>query len=199
PPAERARAPHGRRPRRHPRPRRSPPLRRTAVRPPPHAALGRARVRRARGEDAGERRPRPPLLRVPRPLRLPAPPVARPAPLPLQLPPGPSWYLWGRRLVGVFGVLSVALVFFLGRKLAGTAAGLTAALFTAVSPVEVRTAHMIRPDVALEAFVLLAFLAFERISPRWRDDLVAGVALGAATAVKWTGVFLAPSYVLYRF
>jgi 4-amino-4-deoxy-L-arabinose transferase-like glycosyltransferase len=121
------------------------------------------------------------------------------APLPLEVPPGPSWYLGGRRLVGVFGVLSVALVFFLGRKLAGTAAGLTAALFTAVSPVEVRTAHMIRPDVALETFVLLAFLAFERIGTRWRDDLVAGVALGAAAAVKWTGVFLAPSYLVYRF
>jgi hypothetical protein len=121
------------------------------------------------------------------------------APLPLEVPPGSRWYLWGRRLVGVFGVASVALVYVLGQKLAGRAAGLTAALFVAVSPVEVRTAHMIRPDVALETFVLLAFLAFERIGPRLRDDVVAGLALGAATAVKWTGVLLVPSYLLYRF
>ena len=44
---------------------------------------------------------------------------------------------------------------------AGPATGLAAALILAVSPVEVQTAHMVRPDVVLEAFVLIAFLGID--------------------------------------
>jgi hypothetical protein len=57
---------------------------------------------------------------------------------------------------------------------------------------------MVRPDVALEAFVLLAFLAFLRLGPDSRGDLLSGAALGVATAVKFTGVLLAPSYLAQR-
>src|SRR5262249_34556755 len=59
-------------------------------------------------------------------------------------------------------------------------------------------AHTVRPDVALEAFVLLALLAFRRLGPEPRGDLLAGAAVGAATAIKFTGVLLVPSYLLAR-
>ena len=107
-------------------------------------------------------------------------------------------YLLARGVVAAFGVLSVFLAFRLGRAMAGTAAGLAAALLLAVSPVEVQTAHMVRPDVVLEAFVLLAFLGFLGVGLERRGDAIAGAALGAAVAVKFSGVLLAPSYLLRR-
>ena len=111
---------------------------------------------------------------------------------------GAGAYLAARVVVALFGVASVGLTYLQGARLAGRGAGLAAALLVAVSPVEVFTAHMVRPDVALEAFVLLAFLAFLRLGPDARGDLLSGVALGAATAVKFTGVLLAPSYLAQR-
>jgi len=111
---------------------------------------------------------------------------------------GASAYLAARAVVAAFGVASVGLTYLLGARVAGRGAGLAAALFVAVSPVEVFTAHMVRPDVALEAFVLLAFLAFLRLGPDGRADLLSGLALGAATSLKYTGVLLAPSYLAQR-
>jgi len=111
---------------------------------------------------------------------------------------GPSAYLAARAVVAFFGVASVGLTYLLGAHLAGRGAGLAAALLVAVSPVEVFTAHMVRPDVALEAFVLLAFLVFVRLGPDSRGDALAGLALGAATAVKYTGILLVPSYLAHR-
>ena len=113
-------------------------------------------------------------------------------------PPGPQAYLLARGLVAACGVASVALVALLGRRLLGRAGSLAAALFLAASPVEVRVAHMVRPDVVLETFCLLAFLAFRGVGPGRGGDAIAGAALGAATAVKFSGILLLPSYLLRR-
>jgi Dolichyl-phosphate-mannose-protein mannosyltransferase len=111
---------------------------------------------------------------------------------------GPDAYLAARAVVAAFGVASVGLVYVLGVRLAGSATGLAAALVLAVSPVEVQTAHMVRPDVALEAFALAALLAMTRVGGRSRDDLLAGAWMGAAAAVKFTGGLLVPSYLARR-
>jgi hypothetical protein len=107
-------------------------------------------------------------------------------------------YLLARALVAAFGTASVLMVFLLGRRLMGEPAGLAAALLLAVSPIDVWTAHMVRPDVPLQTLVLLAFLAFSTLGPRLRGDVLSGLAVGAATAVKFTGLLLAPSYVAAR-
>jgi hypothetical protein len=111
---------------------------------------------------------------------------------------GPPAYLAARAVVAAFGVLAVALVFVVGRRLTGDAAALAAALLVAVSPIAVDVAHMVRPDVVLEVFVLLALLAMLRLDGTLRRDAVAGVALGAAVAVKFSGGLLVPSLVLAR-
>jgi hypothetical protein len=111
---------------------------------------------------------------------------------------GPEGYLLARGVVAAFGTLSIALAGRLGRGLSGPWAGITAALLVAVSPVEVVTAHMIRPDVVLESFVLLARLAFSRLSAAAAGDVCAGIAVGAATAVKFSGALLAPAYAVAR-
>jgi hypothetical protein len=112
--------------------------------------------------------------------------------------PDTSPYLLARAVVAAFSVASVVLVYLLGTAIAGPRTGLVAASFLAVSPVEVQTAHMVRPDVVLEAFALLALLTFSAVGERKRQDLLSGAALGAATAVKFSGILLAPSYLLYR-
>jgi hypothetical protein len=111
---------------------------------------------------------------------------------------GPAAYLASRGVIAAFGVTSVFLVFRLGSLMAGTRAGLAAALLLAVSPLEVVTAHAVRPDVVLESFVLLALLAFRQLGPEARGDAAGGAAVGAAAAVKFTGLLLVPSYLAAR-
>jgi 4-amino-4-deoxy-L-arabinose transferase-like glycosyltransferase len=111
---------------------------------------------------------------------------------------GPEAYLAARAVVAAFGVASVGVVYALGVRLAGPATGLAAALFLAVSPVEVQTAHMVRPDIALETVALCALLAMTRVGRRTRDDAIAGAWMGAAAAVKFTGGLLVPSYLARR-
>lgn len=111
----------------------------------------------------------------------------------------PDAFLAARYLVAFIGVATAALAYALGRRLYGTATGLLAAALLAVSPLEVRVAHEVRPDIVLEAIVLLGFFAFRRVGEGPAGDLLSGVAIGAATAVKFSGALIAPSYVVARF
>jgi hypothetical protein len=112
--------------------------------------------------------------------------------------PGPRAYLRARAVGATFGVLGCAAVYHLGRVMAGPVVGLVAALLMAVSPVAVHTAHMVRPDVVLQVFVTLALLSLRRVGERPLRDAVAGAGIGLATAVKFSGAFLLPSYLLRR-
>jgi 4-amino-4-deoxy-L-arabinose transferase-like glycosyltransferase len=102
-----------------------------------------------------------------------------------------------RGLCAVFGVVSVALAHALARRHAGGAAALLAAALLAVSPLEVRSAHYVTPDVLVGTAMLGALLVLAR-GPDGRAETIAGVALGAATAVKYTGLILAPAIVAER-
>lgn len=113
-------------------------------------------------------------------------------------PPGASAYLAARALMAALGVLAVGLVYVFGARLAGRPAGLVAALFLAVSTVHVETAHMLRPDVALEAFTLLALVSFLGLGPRLRDDARAGAAAGMAVGLKFSAGLLAVPYLAQR-
>lgn len=111
---------------------------------------------------------------------------------------GHAAYHAARGVVAFFGLTSVALVAWLGFRLGGAALGLFAAALLAVSPLEIVTGHMLRPDIVLETFALLAFLTFRGVGPEARGDLRAGAALGAAGSIKFTGALLLPSYLLTR-
>lgn len=108
--------------------------------------------------------------------------------------PGPTAYLAARATVAGLGVLGVWLAYRLAMRLLGPMAAIAAGLILAVSPVAVRTAHMVRPDVALAVAVLLALEAITRDAPA----RVTGGALGAALAVKFTGLALWPAYLARR-
>lgn len=111
---------------------------------------------------------------------------------------GPGAYLAARVVFATFGIASVVLTHRLASPLVGPIGAFVAAALVAVSPLEVRTAHMVRPDVVLETFVLLALLAFRREPLRPHVEALAGAALGLATAVKFSAVLLAPSYIAQR-
>lgn len=126
--------------------------------------------------------------------------------------PDAAAFLAARGFVAVCGVAGVALVYVFGRRLLsaaaaesgqprsgrGRSAALMAAALVAVSPVHVETAHMLRPDVTLELLVLLGFLAILGVGRRPRDDARAGVALGLAAGLKFSGGLAAVTYLLRR-
>jgi 4-amino-4-deoxy-L-arabinose transferase-like glycosyltransferase len=109
--------------------------------------------------------------------------------------PGPGAYLAARATVAALGVLGVWLAYRVTRRLVGPWAAVAAGLVLAVSPLAVRTAHMVRPDVALAVPVLLALDAIVRDAPA----RAAGAAMGAAMALKFTGMALWPAYVARLF
>jgi hypothetical protein len=113
---------------------------------------------------------------------------------------GSGPYLLARAVVAAFGVAAVGLLYLWCARLFCRRAALLAAALLAVSPVAVETAHMVRPDVVLQAFVLLALLAFVRVvrGGPLSADVRAGVALGLAGAVKFSAVFLVPVYLVRR-
>jgi hypothetical protein len=113
-------------------------------------------------------------------------------------PFGAEAYLLARQVVASFGVASVGLAYFLGTRLGGARAGLCGAAILAVSPVEVFVAHEVRPDVVLGFFALLALLVIDRLKGSWRRDTLCGMTVGLATAVKFTGVAVAASYIAKR-
>lgn len=112
--------------------------------------------------------------------------------------PEAASYYGARLLVAATGALCCLLAYALGRDLAGVAGGLVSALALAVSPVAVETAHVFRPDVLLQAASFLALLSFRRLGETLGPDLLTGVALGLAGAIKFSAVFLMPSYFVAR-
>jgi hypothetical protein len=113
-------------------------------------------------------------------------------------PLNPEAYLLNRGLVASVGVLNILVAFVVGSRLLGRWAGLASAAFLAVSPVDVRTCHEIRPDVLLETAGLLGLLAWRRVGESVRGDLWSGVLIGLAAAIKFTGLLMAPSYLVSR-
>lgn len=110
------------------------------------------------------------------------------------------FYLIGRSLSALFGVGSVLLAFLIGTRLFGTGAGAAAGLFLAVSPEHVKISHAMLPDVPTIFFLLLSFWfvwkVYERGRPR--DYVWAGIAAGAAMAMKYAGMMMAvPLFVAH--
>lgn len=81
----------------------------------------------------------------------------------------------------------------LGAKLGDAPAGLIAALLIAASPLHSEISALVRTDIMVSLFTLLALLAAVRVAEggRVRDLVVAGLWMGVAVATKWPGAVLA--------
>lgn len=101
----------------------------------------------------------------------------------------------------VVGTALVALVFLLGRRLFGRWGGAAAGFLAAIDFVLIEQSRLAMLDIFLAFFVVAGFLfvaverdrvramgsAPGRLDLRWR--LAAGLAFGAACAVKWSGAY----------
>ncbi|HKP54905.1 MAG TPA: glycosyltransferase family 39 protein [Chloroflexia bacterium] len=126
--------------------------------------------------------------------------IASPAMLMLGvgISPTPSTFLLGRSVSLLFGLGAVVLVFLVGKRLTGSMmVGLLGALLMAISPGNVQHSRYITPDVIQVFFILLAFwgavLVFQR--GKWRDYILAGLAVGLAASGKYNGVLIGLSLV----
>ncbi len=99
-----------------------------------------------------------------------------------------SFYLTGRAI----GVICALLTVWLAAVAGGGAAGFAAALLLALNVFHVSRSQMVEVDVPLSMFVMLALTILARVAtkPSLRGFVLAGVAIGLATAMKYTGVLL---------
>jgi hypothetical protein len=110
----------------------------------------------------------------------------------------PEAYLWARGTTALFGVLAVFLVYLLGRRLSGPAAGLAGALFLAFSPLHVENSHYVTTDVPTAALTLLAvYLALDVLERGGGGRaLLAGLVVGLAGGFKYNAVVAAVPLLL---
>ncbi len=110
--------------------------------------------------------------------------------------------LGGRFFSVAAGCGTVALTFFIARRLTGRLSAATfAALLAAVSPILVTHDRFMAPDGPMTFFTTLtvagAWLIYER--GRWRDYVLSGVALGLAVGMKYNTAPFALAIVLAHF
>jgi hypothetical protein len=111
---------------------------------------------------------------------------------------GPS-ETWGRLVVVLFSVGTVALVYVLARDLIDRCAGLAAALLVAVSPGAVFYGRAFMPDTLMVCFSVAALIGFRRyvFDGSGRALLAGSASLALAILVKLPGVIIvAPLIVL---
>jgi mannosyltransferase len=105
-----------------------------------------------------------------------------------------------RSLSAVFGLIAIALVFVLGRRLGGPALGLVAAAVLAVSPYGVRYSSEARMYELVVVFVLVGWLLLDvalHRTPRAAAPALAGLAVvsGALLLTHYWAAFLLAAVV----
>ncbi len=101
-----------------------------------------------------------------------------------------------RALTALIDVLTVLLVYLLGKRLGGRAVGLVAAALLAVTVMHIQLAHFFVSDPYLTAFVtgaLLMMVAAQQAEDRGKAlayVLAAGAAMGLAVGSKFSAVLL---------
>ena len=121
---------------------------------------------------------------------------------PQAAPEQAALFLAGRIVTALLGTATIAVIYFLGRRMYGRKAGLLAALFYAVTPIAVQHAHFLTVDVPATFFVALALLWAARLLTRQRraDYVLAGVWVGLAAATKYNvGLVLIAPLLAHRF
>jgi YYY domain-containing protein len=92
----------------------------------------------------------------------------------------------GRMLSTIADLASVALVYFLGKKLYGYKTGLLAALLVTFAVVHIQHSHYYRPETFSNALTISAFWFMLKVSSenRLRDSVFLGIFVGLALATK---------------
>ncbi len=111
------------------------------------------------------------------------------------------FYLIARGLFFVCGLLSIYLVFLIGKRLAGRWAGLSAAALMAVFPVHVFRSHLAFPDTMMLCFMagaLYVMIRDREPTASYKKDTIVGLLIGLGVAAKYTAVFMIGGYIVWR-
>lgn len=102
----------------------------------------------------------------------------------------PSLYLLGRLEMTLIGMLTIYLLYRLGREIAGWKTGILAALLLALSPVHLIASHYYRPDALVTLLVMASAYAAVRVftTGSWTSYLAAGMLAGLAAASQYNGI-----------
>jgi 4-amino-4-deoxy-L-arabinose transferase-like glycosyltransferase len=113
----------------------------------------------------------------------------------------PGIYLVGRTFTAVLGLLTIVVVYLIGRRLMNRQAGLVAALFLAFFPLHVVNSHYITTDVPVTLLATLSFLFALRTLERgaYRDYALAGLLAGLTASIKYTGGMVIVALVAAHF
>ena len=108
------------------------------------------------------------------------------------------FYLLGRVIGALLGAASVWLLYGIGHRLGGRAAGAVSALFLACSFLHVRDSHFLTVDVPATFWLLASLLFVVRHSEdkEIRHLLLAAAFLGMATSTKYTAGFFLTSVLV---
>ncbi len=114
---------------------------------------------------------------------------------------GPTNPFGWRIATAVAGILVVLLVMFIARRLFGSREmAALAGLLVAIDGIAITMSRTALLDGILALFIVAAFLAVLRHldTPRWGGWLLlAGALLGAATAVKWSGLYALAAFGIW--
>jgi hypothetical protein len=99
---------------------------------------------------------------------------------------GDSIHLLGRVLAGLFDLVTVVLMFLIGRKLYSTRIGLLAAFLSACLVISIQQAHFFTMDSFAATFVAATFYSALWVAERgkWSDFVAMGASFGAAVACR---------------
>ncbi len=101
----------------------------------------------------------------------------------------PGAFRIARMFVVVYGLLSILMIYRVGRRLFSPTAGLVAAAVLAAYPRHIKSSIQLKPDMLalLLTLVALYWAAGAARNPRLSRFLLAGVGVGLATSAKYTG------------
>jgi 4-amino-4-deoxy-L-arabinose transferase-like glycosyltransferase len=104
----------------------------------------------------------------------------------------PMLYLALRLYMALFGVLAVGLLYYWGKKYFNAKIGLIAALFLALSPLQVLVSHWYRPDTMLALFSGAAVFATLGVYRHhdYKSYIGCGILIGLASSVKYNAAVL---------
>ncbi|TAK23933.1 MAG: hypothetical protein EPO26_07630 [Chloroflexota bacterium] len=109
----------------------------------------------------------------------------------------PLDYLLGRSLNLVYVAVTIVASAASARRLAGPAAGITAALLIAIAERHNLSSHFLKVDILTACFASLTLFAALRLAerPTWRAYLLAGIGVGLTTAGKYPAATVAVSVI----
>jgi hypothetical protein len=107
-------------------------------------------------------------------------------------------YYSGRLISALFGIATILLVFIIARRIFNKKTAYIAALLIGISPVHVQYSQLVRMDVQLTVFLLVAcWFSLEIIQKAaLKDYLLSGTFLGLAVTTKFPGIVFALSILL---